>query len=274
MLEHRVRIRPPSRWGGSGLRELWEYRELWYFLSKRELQVRYKQSLLGIGWAVLQPVALTAIFSLIFGHLVSVPSDGVPYPLFALGGFTTWLFISTSVSQASGSLVADANLLTKVYFPRLIIPLAKVTALLVDLAIALVVLIIVAAAYGRWPTVQILTTPLWLALACTVAAGAAIYGAALNVRYRDVQAVLPLAVQIWLFLTPVAYPASLVSGAWEYIYAVNPAASAITGVRWALLDTTPPSVAQVAISVATALAMLIAGVLYFRRSERYFADIV
>ncbi len=274
MIEHHVRIRPPSRWGGAGLGALVEYRELLYFLAKRELQVRYKQSIFGIGWAILQPLALTAIFSLIFGRLVEVPSDGVPYPLFALAGFTVWMFIAQAVGQGGVSLVADANLLTKVYFPRLVIPLAKALALLVDLAIAIVVLLVVAALYGRYPSWQLATLPLWLALAFATAAGFGMFAAALNVRYRDVAAVLPLAIQVWLFLTPVAYPASLVSGAWEIVYALNPAASAVTGMRWALLDTTPPTVAQVAVSAVAAALVFLAAFVYFRRSEQHFADIV
>jgi lipopolysaccharide transport system permease protein len=274
LVEHRVRIRPPSRWAGAGLRELWEFRELLYFLAKRDLLVRYKQSVLGISWAVVQPVALTLIFSLIFGRLVKVPSQDVPYPLFALSGFSAWIFVSTVVSQGGGSLVADANLLTKVYFPRIVIPIAKALALLVDLAVAIAVLIVVSLLYGRWPDLQALTLPLWLLLAMVASTGVAIFAAALNVRYRDVMAVLPLAIMIWLFLTPIAYPASLVSGVWEYVYAVNPVASTITGVRWALLGTPGPAVVSVLVSCASALLMLVMGVVYFRRSEQYFADIV
>jgi lipopolysaccharide transport system permease protein len=257
-----------------GVAELWSFRELLYFLSKRELQVRYKQSVFGVGWAILQPLALTAIFSLIFGQLVDVPSDGVAYPLFALAGFTLWMFVSQACLAGGTSLVADANLLTKVYFPRMVIPLAKALALLVDLAIALVVLVIVAAAWGRLPGLELIAVPLWLALALAPAAGVALFAGALNVRYRDVAAVLPLAVQVWLFLTPVAYPASLVHGAWQYVYALNPVATAITGLRWAMLGTSAPSAVDIGVSAAAASVALTAGVLYFRRSEHDFADVV
>jgi lipopolysaccharide transport system permease protein len=274
MQEHHVRVRPPSRWGVARISDLFEFRELLYFLAKRELQVRYKQSFFGIGWAILQPLALTAIFSLIFGQLVDVPSDGVPYPLFALAGFTAWMYISQTVGAGGNSLVADASLLTKVYFPRMVLPLAKALALMVDLAIALVVLLIISALYGRYPHWQLVTLPLWLLLAFVTAGGLALLAAATNVRYRDVAAVMPLVIQVWLFLTPVAYPASLVSGKWEIVYALNPAASAITGLRWALLDTVGPSPAQVAVSAATALLILGTAVVYFRRNEQHFADVV
>jgi lipopolysaccharide transport system permease protein len=270
-----VRIRPVARWRGLGLGELWQFRELLYFLSKRELQVRYKQSIFGLGWAVAQPLALAAIFSLVFGHLIKVPSEGVPYPVFAVAGFTAWLFISQVVINGGLSLVADANLLTKVYFPRMILPLAKAAALLVDTLVGLVVVVVVAAAYGVWPDVQILTLPLWILLMLVPAIGLGLYSGALNVRYRDVAAVLPLAVQIWLFLTPVTYPPSVVpAGIWRDLYAINPEASAIEGLRWALLGTDAPSLGHIAISVASSLIITTVAVLYFRRSEQTFADVV
>jgi lipopolysaccharide transport system permease protein len=270
---HAVRIRP-ERGTKIALSELWTYRELLYFLIKRDLQIRYKQSFFGAGWAILQPLVMTAVFSLVFGRLVKLPSEGIPYPLFVLSALTTWTFVATSTSQAGLSLVADANLITKVYFPRLAIPLAKILALLIDLVIALVLLIVVAFLYGRTPPAQVFTLPLWLLLALGTATGVGVLASAVNVRYRDVAMILPLAVQIWLFMTPVAYPLSVVKGDWSYLYAVNPMASAISGVRWALLDTPGPSPGQVAISVASALALIAAALFYFRRTETEFADIV
>ncbi len=271
----RVHIRAVSRWRGVGLRELWSYRELLYFLSKRELQVRYNQSVFGIAWAVVQPLAMAGVFALVFGHLFKVPSQGVPYGLFALVGFTAWMFVAQTVTGGGGSLVADAHLLTKVYFPRLILPLAKAAGLLVDLAVAVVVVIVIAAATGRAPAPELLTLPAWVALLALPAVALGMLAGATNVRYRDVAAVLPLLVQIWLFLTPVTYPVTLVpGGAWHYVYAINPAASATTGLRWSLLHTAPPSLAELAISTAVSVALLVAAVVYFRRSEQTFADVI
>ncbi len=272
--EHHVSIRPESGGGARALRELWEFRELLYFLTKKELQVRYKQSLFGAGWAVLQPIGLTAIFSLILGNLVNVPSEGVPYPLYVLTGMVVWIFVGTGSAQAAASMVAEAELVTKVYFPRLVIPLAKVLSWLVDLAIAVAVLILVAGLYGRWPPVQVLTVPVWLGLALATVTGVGVLASAVNVKYRDVVAVLPLAIQVWLFVSPVAYPATLVKGGWQYVYAINPMVSAIGGMRWAILGTPLPSAGAVAVSITSATLLLVAGLLYFRRTERFFADIV
>src|SRR5439155_19146676 len=202
--EHHISIRPERGGGARALRELWEFRELLYFLTKKELQVRYKQSLFGAGWAVLQPIGLTAIFSLILGNLVNVPSEGVPYPLYVLTGMVVWIFVGTGSAQAAASMVAEAELVTKVYFPRLVIPLAKVLSWLVDLAIAVAVLVIVAGLYGRWPPIQVLTVPVWLGLALATVTGVGVLASAVNVKYRDVVAVLPLAIQVWLFVSPVA----------------------------------------------------------------------
>jgi lipopolysaccharide transport system permease protein len=269
-----VSIRPSGRGATGALAELWEFHELLYFLTKKELQVRYKQSFFGSGWAVLQPIGLTAIFSLIFGRLVSVPSEGVPYPLYVLTGMTVWIFVATGSANAAASLVAESELVTKVYFPRLVIPLAKIGSWLVDLLISLCVLIVVTGLYGRWPPLQVLTVPLWLALAIGTVVGVGLLLSAVNVKYRDVVAVLPLAIQIWLFLSPVAYPATLVTGAWKYVYAINPMVSVIGGMRWAMLGTPLPDGGQIAISCASVLVLLACGFVYFRRTERYFADIV
>jgi lipopolysaccharide transport system permease protein len=272
--EHHVSIRPTGGGADSVVSELWEFRELLYFLTKKELQVRYKQSLFGAGWAVLQPIGLTAIFSLIFGKLVSVPSEGVPYPLYVLTGMTVWIFVATGTAQSAASLVGESELVTKVYFPRLVIPLAKILSWLVDLLIALAVLFVVAGLYGRWPPVQVLTVPLWVAIAIGTVVGVGVLASAVNVKYRDVVAVLPLAIQVWLFLSPVAYPATLVTGGWKYVYAINPMVSAIGGMRWAMLGTPPPAAGQIAVSVGAVLVMLAIALVYFRRTERYFADIV
>jgi len=269
-----VRIRPAAAWRGPDIRELWEYRELLYFLAKRELQVRYNQSLFGIGWAIAQPLALAAIFALVFGRFFNVPSQGVPYALFVLVGFTAWLFVAQTVTNGAGSLVADANLLGKVYFPRAILPLAKVISMLVDFAIALVVVVVVATAFGHPPGLEILTLPGWVLLLALPATGIAMGAGALNVRYRDVSAVMPLLVQLWLFLTPVTYPETVVSEDWRYVFVMNPVADATTGLRWALIGTPPPDPLRLVLSIALAMAITAAAVIYFRRSEQTFADVI
>jgi lipopolysaccharide transport system permease protein len=270
----RVTIAPPSRWGGFGLGELWEARELLYFMTKRELQIRYKQSVFGVSWAVLQPLVYAFVFALFFGRLANVPSQGFPYPVFALSALVPWIFLSQAVSQAAMSLVGDANLLGKVYFPRLVIPLAKVMSFLIDLVIALCVLGLFVVLYGQEPSIGLIALPGFLLLAVTTAVGAGTLLATLNVRYRDVTVAIPLMVQLWLFATPVIYPGSLISGDWKYVYALNPMVSVIDGVRWGFIGAPAPELATVAISAASALVLLVAGVTYFRRAERFFADII
>lgn len=269
-----VRIRPPARWAGLGARELWEHRELAYFLAKRDLQVRYKQTALGAVWVLAQPVALTAIFALVMGRVVKVPTGGVPYYLIALSGVTVWMFVANAIPTGAMSLISDANLLSKVYFPRLLLPLTKVTALTVDLAIAMALLVAVAAATGHFAGVQVLTLPLFLGIAFLAVIGMAILGSSLNVRYRDVTALLPLVVLVGIFITPVAYPASLVGSAWGPVYAINPFATAITGVRWAVLGSPAPSLTSIAISLAGGLLLLVVGVTVFRRNEAHIADLI
>jgi lipopolysaccharide transport system permease protein len=270
-----VRIRPPARWSGIGLRELWQHRELAYFLAKRDLQVRYKQTALGAVWAVGQPVALTAIFALVMGRVVNVPSEGVPYYLLALSGLTVWMFVANAIPAGATSLVSDANLLSKVYFPRLLLPLTKVAALMLDLCIAMVMLVAVAGATGHLAGVQLLALPFFLAIALLAVVAMAILGSSLNVRYRDVTALLPLIVLVGIFITPVAYPASLVGGgAWGPVYALNPFATAITGVRWAVLGTPAPAVTSIIISIAGGLLLLAVGVIAFRRNEAHVADVI
>jgi lipopolysaccharide transport system permease protein len=269
-----VTIAPPARWGGFGVRELWEARELLYFMTKRELQIRYKQSLFGVSWAVLQPLVYAFVFALFFGRLANVPSDGFPYPIFALSALVPWIFVSQSVAQASASLVGDANLLSKVYFPRLVIPIAKVMSFLIDLTIALLVLLLFVVLYDASPGIGMVALPGFLAIAVVTALGAGTLLATLNVRYRDVTVAIPLLIQLWLFATPVIYPGSLIGGAWQYIYALNPMVSVIDGVRWAFLGADAPEPVLVAISATVAAGLLLAGVVYFRRAERFFADIV
>jgi lipopolysaccharide transport system permease protein len=269
-----VVIRPPGRFGGLGLRELVEHHELLYFLIKRELQVRYKQSLFGIGWAVAQPIALAFIFALFFGRLANVPSEGVPYPVFALAGLVPWMFAAQATTQAATSLVGDANLLSKVYFPRLVIPIAKVLSMAVDLLVALCVLFPFVLAYGIKLEPRAFTVLLFVALGVLTTMGIGIGLSALNVKYRDITVGIPLLVQVWLFATPVVYPGSLVTGLWRYVYALNPMVSVIDGVRWAVLGTHAPAVGPLLVSITVAVVTLFAALVYFKRTERYFADLI
>src|SRR4051812_23582957 len=267
-------IAPPRTWSPPRLGELWQARELLYFITKRELQIRYKQSFLGVLWVILQPIALATVFALFLGSLAHVPSDGVPYPLFALVGLSAWLFASQAVGQAAVSLVGDANLVSKVYFPRLVIPVGRVLSLVVDVSIALLVALIATLLYGLGLRAEMLLTPLFVLLAFLTALGAGTLLSAMNVRYRDVGVAIPLVMQLWLFVTPVLYPGSLITGGWQYVYALNPMVSAVQGVRWAIIGTTPPALGAIAISVASAIALLIVALVYFRRTEHTFADII
>jgi lipopolysaccharide transport system permease protein len=269
-----VVIRPPKRWGGFGFPELWHYRELLYFITKRELQIRYKQSLFGAAWAILQPIAYALLFAVIFGRVAGLSSQGVPYTVFALAALVPWGFASQSVTQSASSLVGDANLLTKVYFPRLVVPAGRVLSLVVDLALALCVLSVFVVAYGVRPSAGLALLPAFLLLAAVTAGALGATFGALNVKYRDVAVVIPLLVQLWFFATPVIYPGTYIKGAWHYVYAINPMVSVIEGVRWGFLGTPAPDGLSVAISVVSALMLLVAGLVYFRRTERFFADVI
>jgi lipopolysaccharide transport system permease protein len=274
MAELDVTISPPGRWPGFGFAELLRYRELLYFMAKRELQVRYKQSFFGVSWAVLQPVTYAFVFAVFFGHLAKIPSEGIAYPVFALAAMVPWVFASQGTGQAAASLVGEANLLGKVYFPRLVLPLAKIGSFLVDLVIGFGVLSAFVVIYGAQPSWGLVALPLFLAIALLTVIGVGVLLATLNVKYRDITVAIPLFVQLWLFATPVLYPGSLITGTWQYIYAINPMVSVIEGVRWGFLGTTAPPVGTVAVSATVALILLMIGVTYFRGAERYLADII
>lgn len=269
-----VLIKPSKAWVSLNLRSLWEYRELLYFLTWRDIKVRYKQTVLGAAWAILQPFLTMLIFSVFFGRLVKVPSDGIPYPLFAFTALVPWTFFANGLNQSSNSLISSANLLKKVYFPRLAIPVATVLAGVVDFVLAFVVLLLLMTYYRVAPTINIIWTPLFLALAFVTALGVGLWMSALNVKYRDVRYVVPFLVQIWLFTTPVAYPSSLLSEPWRTIYGLNPMVGVVEGFRWALLGAnTAPGPMVLASSVAAVL-ILISGAFYFRHMEKIFADVV
>ena len=268
-----IRIRPSRGWVPLRLGELWEYRELLYFLTWRDVKVRYKQTVLGAAWALIQPVCTMVVFSLFFGQLARVPSDGVPYPIFSYAALLPWGYFAQSLGSASNSLVGSANLVTKVYFPRLVVPISGVLSGVIDFAISFLVLIGMMAYYGIAPTAAITLLPAFFLLAMVTALGVGLWLSALNVAYRDVRYVLPFLTQFWLFATPVAYPSSLLAEPWRTVYGLNPMVGVVEGFRWALLGTSPPG-PMLLVSVAVALGLLVSGAAYFRRLERTFADLV
>lgn len=269
-----VFIKPSKGWVSLDLRSLWEYRELLYFLTWRDIKVRYKQTALGAAWAILQPSATMLIFSLFFGRLVKVPSDGIPYPLFSFAALVPWTFFANGLNQSSNSLIASANLLKKVYFPRLAIPIATVLAGVVDFILAFGVLLVMIVFYRVTPTIKILWTPLLLLLAFVTSLGVGLWMSALNVKYRDVRYVVPFMIQIWLFATPVAYPSSLLPEPWRTVYGLNPMVGVVEGFRWALLGTNTGPGWMVFASALAAVIILVTGAVYFRYMERTFADVV
>lgn len=269
-----VHIGPPSRLPIPDLRELAAYRELLLLLIRRDISVKYKQTLLGASWAVLQPLLTMIVFSVFFGGMAKIPSDGVPYPVFSLAALVPWAFFANGLVIASNSLVQNVSLVTKVYFPRILLPLAGLLAGLVDLAIAFAILVVVGAAFGIMPTWGYLWIPLLVLLMVVAATGVTTGLAALNVRYRDVRYVVPFLTQLWLFLTPIAYSASLVSSRWRPLEGLNPMAGVVEGFRSAMLHTNSGSGGVIAVSVASSLVLLIGGLAYFQHTERSFADVV
>jgi lipopolysaccharide transport system permease protein len=270
----RTVVRPSRGWVSLKLRELWEYRELLYFFIWRDVKVRYKQTALGLTWVVLQPFFTMLIFSLFFGRLAKVPSDGVPYPIFAFTALLPWTFFAHGVTQSSNSVVSNSNLINKVYFPRMTIPVAAVLSGLADLLPGFVVLLGMMFYYGIFPSAQIVWLPAFVLLALIAAMGVGIGLAAVNVYFRDVRHTVPFLVQSWLFITPIAYPSSLLPERWKTIYALNPMVGVVEGFRWALLDTEPAPGPIVWVSAGAAVVLLVATALYFRRLEKTFADVV
>jgi lipopolysaccharide transport system permease protein len=270
----RVIIQPDTSPLSTQLRELWAHRELLYFLALRDLKVRYKQTILGAAWAVLQPLMTMIVFSVFFGYLARMPSDGIPYPVFTYAALLPWSLFSHALSESSNSLVNSQALLTKVFFPRLIIPVAPLLVGLVDFGIAFVVLVGMLLAYGLAPGPAIVTVPLFMLLALATALAAGVWLSALNVQYRDVRYTIPFLTQLWLFATPVAYPSSLLSEPWRSLYGLNPMAGVVEGFRWALIGRVPPPGMLLAVSVAIVLLWLFTGLVYFSRMERSFADVV
>jgi lipopolysaccharide transport system permease protein len=269
-----IRIEAARAWPSLKLGELWGYRELVYFLIWRDIKVRYKQTVLGAGWAIVQPLFTMLLFSLFFGRLAKVPSDGIPYPLFSFTALVPWTYFASGLTQASNSLVGNSTLIKKVYFPRLAIPTAKVLSALLDFGLAFILLLGMTFYYRLHPSFRILWVPLFLLLAMVTALGAAFWLSALNVRIRDVEQTLPFLTQIWLFATPIAYPSSLLSQPWRTLYGINPMVGVVEGFRWALLGANTAPGPMLIVSCLVAVAMLVSGAFWFRRLEKTFADVL
>ncbi len=269
-----LRIAPSKGWVPLKLNELWEYRELLYFLVWRDIKVRYKQTALGAAWAIIQPFLTMVVFSIFFGSLGKMPSDGIPYSIFAFAALVPWVFFANGLGQSSNSLVGSSHLITKVYFPRLIVPLGAVFSGIVDFLVAFAVLLAMMLYYGLLPSLNILWLPLFVLLALVTSLGVGLWLSALNVEYRDVRYVVPFITQFWLFATPIAYPSSLLHEPWRTIYGLNPMVGVVEGFRWALLRTNSAPGPIIAVSSGAAILILVTGAFYFRRMEKTFADIV
>lgn len=274
MQRPRYRIAPSGSWPKIDFAELWRYRGLFFFLVWRDIKARYAQTVLGPGWAILRPLITMVLFTVIFGNLVEVPSDGLPYPIFSLSGIVAWNYFSTSFSGASGSLVVNKNLISKVYFPRLVIPFSPVIAGLVDLSVAFVILLGMAGYYGLVPSAwAIVLVPVLVLAIMMTAGGIGCWLTALNIQYRDVQHLTPFALQVWMYGSPIVYPLSLVPEVYRPFYMLNPMVGVIEGFRSVFLGITPIPWAAIVTSVAVSAVILVTGVLYFRRTERIFADV-
>lgn len=269
-----IRIERSRGWVALQLKELWAYRELLYFLVWRDVKVRYKQTALGVSWAIIQPVFTMVVFSLFFGRLAKMPSDGIPYPLFSYAALVPWTFFSHGLTLASNSLVGSANLIKKVYFPRLAIPIASVTSGVIDFVIAFIVLLGMMLYYGIVPTINVIWLPLLLLITFITSLAVSLWLSALNVQFRDVRYMIPFLTQLWLFATPIAYPSSLLSEPWRTLYSLNPMVGVVEGFRWALLGTETAPGPILIVSSLAALALLVGGAFYFRRLEKTFADVV
>jgi len=267
-------LQPTRGWGSLNLGEVWKYRELVYFLTWRDLKVRYKQTALGAAWAVLQPFLSMVVFSVLFGRLLGMPSDDVPYPVFSYTALLPWGVFSKAINDAGRSLVTNRAMITKIYFPRLVIPLASILSGVVDFLIAFVVLIGMMWYYGISPTANIWALPLLLLLALVTALGVGLWLSAMNVLYRDIGYVIPFLTQLWFYLTPIVYPTSKIPGGWQLVYATNPLVGVVEGFRWALLDTSNAPGPMIIVSSVIAVFILVSGMFYFRRMERTFADMV
>jgi lipopolysaccharide transport system permease protein len=271
---HTIRIEPTKGWLSIKFRELWEYRELLYFFLWRDFKVRYKQTVLGVGWAIIQPLVSMVIFTIIFGRLAKIPSDGIPYPIFSYTALIPWSLFAQGLSIGSQSMVDNSNLIKKVYFPRLIIPMAGVLTGITNFILSFIILLLMMPYFGIVPTINVLWLPLFLLLTLGTSLGVSLWLSVLHVQFRDIGSLIPFLTQIWFFITPVVYPSSLLQEPWRTIYGLNPMVGVVEGFRWALLstDTAPGSV--VFVSSLMVLLLLIGGILFFRRMEKTFADVL
>jgi lipopolysaccharide transport system permease protein len=270
----RTRREASSGWAWPKFRELWEFRELLFFFAWRDIKVRYKQTVMGALWAIIQPFFTMVIFSLFFGRLASIPSDGLPYPVFSYTALVPWTFFANALAQGSNSLVFSANMIKKIYFPRLALPIATVLAGVVDFALAFIVLLGIMLYYDLVPTIKIIWLPFFFLLALVTSVGVCLWLSAMNVQFRDVRYTTPFLTQVWLFITPIAYPSSLLPEAWRTAYGLNPMAGVVEGFRWALLGTDTAPGPMIVVSSVVALALFISGAFYFRRMEQSFADVL
>ncbi len=271
---HIIIIKPSQGWVPLKLGELYEYRELIYLLAWRDIKVRYKQTVLGVGWAILQPFFTMIIFSIFFGKLAGIPSDGIPYPIFAYAALVPWTFFANGVRQSSSSLVGGAEMIRKIYFPRLVIPLSSVLSGVLDFILAFTLLLLMMLFYGIVPTVAVLWLPALLLLALVTSLGVGFWLTAMNVQFRDVKYVVPFLIQAWMFATPIAYPSSLVPERWRLFYGLNPMVGVVEGFRWALLGVKTAPGAMIVVSSIVAVVLFVTGAFYFRRMERSFADVI
>jgi lipopolysaccharide transport system permease protein len=267
-----VRIAPPRGWFELRFRELWEYRELLYFFVWRDVKVRYKQTVIGVAWVILQPLMTMGVFTIFFGRLAKLPSQGLPYPVFYFAALVPWAYFAQALSNCTNIVVANQHVITKVYFPRLILPLAAVCSGVVDLAIGFVVMILLTVSFGIHPPVTVVLLPVFMILAVLTALGVGLWTSALNALYRDVASIIPFVVQFWMLASPVAYPSSLVPERWRWLYGLNPMAGVIDGFRWALTGVGKPPGAQMAVSAVVVLLLVVAGLIFFQRVEGTVAD--
>jgi lipopolysaccharide transport system permease protein len=266
-------IRPLNGWMPIDLEELWAYRELIYTFASRDIKVRYKQTALGAAWAIIQPLFAMVIFTIVFGGFAKIPSEGIPYPLFSYSALLPWTLFAEGITRSTSSMITNSNIMTKVYFPRLAMPVSGILSPLVDFAVAFVILIGMMLYYGFIPTINIIWLPAFILLALATSLGVGLWLSALNVQYRDFQYTVPFIIQIWLYSSPVVYASSLVPEKYKLIYGLNPMAGVIEGFRWILLGTDPPS-SVILVSILMVAVILISGAYYFRRMEKTFADVV
>ena len=266
-------IRPPKKWMPIDLQELWNYRELLASFTKRDIKIRYKQTALGFLWVIIQPLFMVLIFSFFFGGLAKIPSDDIPYPLFVLAALLPWTLFAEGLTRSTTSMVTNAQIMTKVYFPRLIMPISGILSPLVDFIVSLSLLAVFMVYYGVMPTLNVVFLPLLFLLALATSLGVGLWLSALNVKYRDFQYTVPFIIQLWMFASPVVYPASLLPQSLRFLYGLNPMAGVIEGFRWALLGTEIPGI-MILVSTGVVILLLISGMFYFRRMEQYYADVV